>query len=314
MKEENIERSERIKKYILGEMAADESAAFEKELAQDSKLRVEYEMMKDISHSVNKLGHEEKLRAMLAEKEKGYVKTREVSDDELKQVEEELEQNLHTVSVYDPETGKFHIQDEPFDTSPVIPISTAAFAGADTDVPVASLVGIDADDENNKPSYSAKPSSTKWIIPFLAAAAAIALAVILPHNARLAKSGYQESLRILQSDGFISSQSFRGEDEIYSLLEMIAEDVNNGQYADALTRIKITEKEIDETIASLKGDDSAITRMAELEVAKQELLWYKAILLMNNKETGKAKKTLRRLARSDSSHSEEARRILKEIL
>jgi len=303
---ENIERSERIKKYILGEMNADESAAFEKELTQDSRLRMEYEMTKDIAHSVNKLGHAEKIRATLAEEEKGYVKTREVQDIELQLVERELEEmEPQKKNIIDWIKAWF---------SPDKLIVTTHPHHVNIEPAFESIVG----EKENAPEVK---TASSFALPFayrivvsVAVAAAIAIAVIVPHNVRMAKSGYEESLRILQSDGFITPQSFRGEDEISSMLELITEDMKAGQYADASTRIKITEKEIDRTISSLEGDDSAITRMAELEMAKQELLWYKAILLMNKKEVCEAKKILKQLARRDSSHSEEARRILKEIL
>ena len=97
------------------------------------------------------------------------------------------------------------------------------------------------------------------------------------------------------------------------MLNTCYEEIQEEKYQDALNTINNTEVAIEKQISQLSGDDSAVLRLAELERARQDAAWIKAVLLMKEKEVGKAKRLLKTISASESTHSQDAERILKEI-
>ena len=177
------------------------------------------------------------------------------------------------------------------------------------------LVVLDAMEDKQKKSSKVIQMSFTRIAASLAVAASLALAVIIPvnHN-HLKNAGYNESLRILQSEGFMRPmESFRGNDPFTIDLGEVQKVIQEGRHEDALTIIDEELRALNAWMPELEKEGSVYS-VAELEKVRQELEWYKAVLLLNQKETRSAKKLLKAISRSGSVYSEEATRILKDIL
>jgi hypothetical protein len=145
-----------------------------------------------------------------------------------------------------------------------------------------------------------------------AVAAALALGVFLPVNNHLASVGYNEAGRLLES-GSWQFNTYRGDDDIADKIDNCSALIQEGRFEETLQLINDTETAIEEHIFSLSGDDSAILKILELENAKQDLEFSKAVIYMREKKVGKAKHILKQIANSDSIRSEDAKRILKEV-
>ena len=248
--EENIERFERIRSYIKGEMSIEERASFERELLNDKELAKECEEIEGISKATIRIQKEEQLQK------------------DLEMVEREM---------------------------------------AEADALAKSI-------------YTTEPFSQKvkqWFSPVravisLAVAAALALGVFLPVNNHLASAGYNEAGRLLES-GSWQFNTYRGDDDFADKMDNCSALIQEGRFEEALQSINDTETAIEEHIFSLSGDDSAILKILELENAKQDLEFSKAVIYMREKKVGKAKHILKQIANSDSIRSEDAKRILKEV-
>ena len=249
--EENIERFERIRSYIKGEMSIEERVAFERDLLHDKELAKEFEEIEGISKATVKVYEEEQLQKDLEMVEREMAEA------------DQLTKSLHTT--------------EPF--------------------------------------YQ---KVKQWLSPLktvisLAVAASLALGIFLPvNNHHLAVSGYEEANRLLES-GSWQFNTYRSDDVITDKMDNCFAQIHEGKFEEALNSINETEAAIEEQISSLSADDSAFLRISELERAKQELEWHKAVLLMHDKKVGKAKRLLKLIAKSDNVYSGKARIILKEI-
>ncbi len=249
--EENIERFERIRSYIKGEMSIEDRISFERDLLNDNELAKEFQEIEGVSKAT-----------VMAYKEK--------------QLQEDLEMVEREMAGADKLAKSLH-----------------------TSEPIFQRV-----------KQWLTPAKT--VISF-AVAAALALGVFLPiNNHNLAVSGYEEAGKILAS-GSIQMNTLRGDDEISDKLKSSYSMIQDGKCQEALASLKEVEEAIDQQISALSNDDSAIMRISELNKIKQDAEWYRAILLMHEKEVGKAKKHLKQIASSESTHSEEALRILKEV-
>lgn len=249
--EENIERFERIRSYIKGEMSIEERISFERDLLDDKELAKEFEEIEQISKATVKVYEEEQLQKDLEMVE------REMAD------ADKLAKSLHTT--------------EPF---------------------------------FRRVKQWLTPAKT---VISIAVAAALAFGVFLPvNNHNLAVAGYNEADKIL-SNGNIQFNTLRGDDEISDKLESSIALIQDGKYKEALASLTEVEESIDEQMPALSGDDSAIMRISELNKMKQDTEWYRAVILMREKKVGQAKKLIKQIASSESTHSEEALRILKEV-
>ena len=269
-------------------MSVEERAFFERDLLSDKNLSAEYEYLKDVSQAVVKINSEEQLRALLTKAEEEHKANPAIVDDE--KIQKELEQVERDLAFLD-----------------------------NAEVKPSFLNKVKAWFANDSKDGSSAESAPVFRLPYssrlaisLAVAAGLALAVILPYNANLASSGYTEATRLLETGNW-QINSLRGDDEITDIMKDYYEMIQAGKYDDALKSIDTAEAAINEMISSLSGDDSAISRLAELERTKQEIEWNKAILLMQDKKVGKAKRLLKVISQSEGVHSQEAKRILEEV-
>lgn len=269
--EENIERFERIRSYIKGEMSIEERASFERELLNDKELAKECEEIEGISKATIKVQKEEQLQR------------------DLEMVEREMaEADALAKSMRE--------------TTPFLKRIQQWFSPGSFDVSASA----NGETEEVTLSYS-----TRLVLSF-AVAAALALGVFLPVNNHLASVGYNEAGRLLES-GSWQFNTYRGDDDIADKMDNCSALIQEGRFEETLQLINDTETAIEEHIFSLSGDDSAILKILELENAKQDLEFSKAVIYMREKKVGRAKHILKQIANSDSIRSEDAKRILKEV-
>lgn len=286
--EKDILQFERIRSYIQDRMSVEERTSFERDLLSDKNLSAEYEFLKGVSQAVVKINSEEELRALLAKAEEEHKANPAIVDEEKLQRElEKVERDLAMLDKAEEKPSFINRVKAWFIPGPNDGSSTEP-------VPVIRL-----------------PYSSRLAIS-LAVAAGLALAIILPYNANLAKSGYTEATSLLEAGNW-QINSLRGDDEMTDLIKDCYEMIQAGKYDDALKSIDNAEATLEEMISSLSGDDSAISRLAELNRIKQEIEWDKVLLLMKEKKVGKAKKLLKVISSSDGVHSREAQRILSEV-
>lgn len=265
---ENIERFERIRSYIKGEMSIEEAAAFERELLHDKGLASEFERIELISKAVVKVHKAEQVKEDLEMVEREMAEA------------DKLAKSLRTTTPFFKKVQQWFTPDT-VEATPNAQGSTMTFASR--------------------------------MVLTCAVAAALALGVFLPiNNHHMAVSGFAEAGEILKPEN-LQFYTFRGDDEIADKLTAGYEEIKEGRYQEAFNTLTEVEGTIDEQLASLSGDDSAVLRVSELNKMKQEAEWYRAILLMHDKKVGKAKKLLRQISKSGSVYSEEAKEILKSV-
>ena len=266
--EENIERFERIRSYIKGEMSIEERISFERDLLADKELAKEFEEIEQISKATVKVYTEEQLQKDLEMVEREMAEA------------DKLAKSLRTKDQFFQKVKRWFTPDS-YDVAPNADGTTFTF------VPRMAIT--------------------------FAVAAALTLGVFLPVNHHnLAMSGYAEAGEILKPEN-IQFNTLRGDDEISDKLESSIALIQDGNYKEALALLTEVEETIDEQISSLSGDESAILRVGELNKMKQDAEWYQAVILMREKRVGQAKKLIKHIAESDSSYSEEAKRIMKEV-
>ncbi len=260
------EQYERIQEYILGRMPEEERAAFKKEMEADEDLRTRYKELSSLARAVRKANQEADLRMALKEAEKRSARSSE--------------------------SGREW--------------SYAAFAPADIEreleeMGVPPTGPVDAAAKVIQLPYSyAKRAAVAFAV-----AASLSLAIILPHNARMAASGFDYAPSSLEL------QIFRGDTP--DLLEKAASSYNEEDYAAALSYLDEAAADIDENLSQLGDDDSDIIARQSLAEDRSQVEWYRALTLMKEKKVHKAKRALRSIAASDSRYAEEAVRVLKEV-
>lgn len=287
--EESVLQFERIRSYILDKMSVEDRVAFERDLIRDKELYAEYEKLKDISRAAMSVRAKEEIRSILSKVEQEHATNpSHVDEHKLQELEQDLEkldgiEDVKSVSLLTKIKGWFS------------PGSVEASSNSNGDTRGVTL------------SYSSR------LVLSFAVAAALFFAVFLPvNNHHLAVSGYQEADRLLES-GSWQFNTYRSDDVIADKMDNCFAQIHEGKFEEALNSINETEGAIEEKISSLSGDNSALLRISELERAKQELEWQKAVLLMHDKKVVKAKRLLKQIAKSDSIYSGKARKILKEV-
>lgn len=165
---------------------------------------------------------------------------------------------------------------------------------------------LDATEDKQKKSSKVVQMNFTRIAASLAVAASLAFAVIIPVNRyQLRESGYNYAPSVLKG------QLFRGDSD--NLVEEAITSYNKGQYRDAETKLEQAIKELDESISQLGDSDTDIMNKLTLSSEKHEAEWYCALSYMKDRKINKAKRLLKRIAKSGGIHQEEASRILKEV-
>lgn len=259
------EQYERIQEYILGRMPEEERAAFEKEMEADEDLRTRYKELSSLARAVRKANQEADLRIVLKEAEKRSARSSESGWE----------------------------------------WSYAAFSPADIERELEEM-GVHETGQGAAAKVIQLPSDyVKRAAVAFAVAASLSLAIILPHNARMAVSGFDYAPSSLEL------QIFRGDTP--DLLEKAASSYNAEDYASALSYLDEAAAGIDENLSQLGDDDSDIIARQSLAEDRSQVEWYRALTLMKGKKVHKAKRALRSIAASDSRYAGEAARVLKEV-
>ena len=138
-----------------------------------------------------------------------------------------------------------------------------------------------------------------------AVAASLAIAIILPHKASLASSGFTYAPSQL---GF---ETLRGDASV--LFEKSVHSYNAGDYDSALSYLEESKKGIEASLSQLGDIDSDIIVKQNLTKELYQVDWYRTLTLMKVKNVKEAKHALRNIAKSDSPYKEEASKVLRDI-
>lgn len=144
------------------------------------------------------------------------------------------------------------------------------------------------------------------IISFAVACAAAC--IYIPYYGHMANSGYEYSTQ-QEYDIF----RYRGDAPLLDKLNGVITLVNECKPQEALALLDTLEADCDAASAQFGDTDEYIVERAQVASVREEISWYKALSYMQAKKVFKAKSELGKIAKSSSSHAEEASRILKEV-
>lgn len=292
-----IEQYERIQEYLRGRMSDEERAAFEKDLTIDDSLREQYDDLSLLERSINKANQEADLRIALEETEKQLSNSPDANSNEsiinteLLQVEQEL--RAIGVSVEEPQKSGIRLYKEKV---MLLMQSILQWFTPTRDLPTEIVSGTSV-------IYSLSYAS-RMVISF-AVAVCLALAIILPHNASLASSGFNYAPSQLEF------RTYRG--DASDMIEKSVNSYNNGDYDSALSYLEESKKGIEISLSQLGDSDSDIIAKQNLTNELYQVDWYRALTLMKVKRVKDAKNALRSIAESDSPYSDDARAILNDV-
>lgn len=140
------------------------------------------------------------------------------------------------------------------------------------------------------------------------AVACAAACCYIPYYGHMANSGYEYSMQ-QEYDIF----RYRGDAPLLDKLNDVISLVNEHKPQEALALLDALEADCDAASAQFGDTDEYIVERAQVASVREDISWYKAMSYMQEKKVFKAKSELRKIAKSGSSHAEEAERILKEV-
>ena len=220
--EESINISDKIDRYILGQMTEVEKTAFEAELSADSELRYEYELQREIilaTQRVHFKRHLQKVEQQSNLKRKRMIRT----------------------------------------------VSTWSIAAA---IVCVCVVGVDM-------KYSSDLRNTSMLC-------------------------YAET----------GAPLTRSDSEVDELLAQAYELIGENELGAASCKFLAAEKIINEELKQPATTEEEQYRREIMLLQKQDIDWYKALILMKEGEIFKSRKALKKIASSDSRYAEQARNIL----
>ena len=220
--EENINISEKIDRYVLGQMSEEEKAAFEAVLSSDPELKHEYELQREIILATQRLHfkrHLQNIEQQARLKRKRMIRT----------------------------------------------VSTWSIAAA---IVCVCIVGVDM-------KYSSDLRNTSMLC-------------------------YAET----------GAPLTRSDSEVDELLAQVYELIGENELGAASSKILAAEKIINEELKRPATTEEEQYRREIMLLQKQDIDWYKALILMKEGEIFKSRKTLKKIASSDSRYAEQARNIL----
>lgn len=219
---ENINISEKIDRYVLGQMSEEEKTAFEAKLSSDSELKHEYELQREIILATQRLHlkrHLQNIEQQARLKRKRMIRT----------------------------------------------ISTWSIAAA---IVCMCIIGVDM-------KYSSDLRSTSMLC-------------------------YAET----------SAPLTRSDSETDELLSKAYELIGKNELGSASSKILAAEKMINEELKQPVTTEEEQYRKEILILQKQDIDWYKALILMKEGEIFKSRKALKKMASSDSRYAEQAKELL----
>ena len=220
--EENINISEKIDRYVLGQMSEEEKVAFEAVLSSDPELKHEYELQREIILATQRLHfkrHLQNIEQQARLKRKRMIRT----------------------------------------------VSTWSIAAA---IVCVCVVGVDM-------KYSSDLRKTSMLC-------------------------YAET----------GAPLTRSDSEVDELLAQSYELIGKNELGAASSKILVAEKMINEELKQPATTEEEQYRREIMLLQKQDIDWYKALILMKEGEIFKSRKTLKKIASSDSRYAEQARNIL----
>ncbi|MBR5215799.1 MAG: hypothetical protein IKV80_06220 [Bacteroidales bacterium] len=220
--EENINISEKIDRYVLGQMSEEEKTAFEAKLSSDSELKHEYELQREIILATQRLHfkrHLQNIEQQARLKRKRMIRT----------------------------------------------VSTWSIAAA---IVCVCVIGVDM-------KYSSDLRDTSMLC-------------------------YTET----------GAPLTRSDNEIDELLLQAYELIGKDEIGAASSKILAAEKIINEELKQPVTTEEEQYRKEIMLLQKQDIDWYKALILMKEGEIFKSRKALKKIASSDSRYAEQARNIL----
>ena len=160
----------------------------------------------------------------------------------------------------------------------------------------------------NKPSFYGM--FQRFIRPAVVSFAVVCAAACayIPYYGHMARSGYEYSMQ-QEYDIF----RYRGDAPLLDKLNDVISLVNEHKPQEALALLDALEADWEVALAQLGDADEYVIERAQVASVREDISWYRAISYMQAKKVFKAKSELRKIAKSGSSHAEEAERILKEV-
>lgn len=220
--EESINISDKIDRYILGQMTEVEKTAFEAELSADSELKHEYELQREIILATQRVHFKRHLQKI------------------------EQQSNLKMKRI-------------------IKSVSTWSIAAA---IVCVCIVGLDM-------KYSSDLRDTSMLC--------------------YAETGAPQA---------------RSGGEVDELLSLIYELIGKNELESASCKILAAEEIINEEIQQQTTTEEEQYRKEIMLLQKQDIDWYKALILMKEGEIFKSRKVLKKIASSDSRYAEQARNLL----
>ena len=220
--EENINISEKIDRYVLGQMSEEEKAAFEAVLSSDPELKHEYELQREIILATQRLHFKRHLQNIE------------------KQARQKRRKMIRTIS--------------------------------------------------------------SWSI-----AAAIVSVCVVGADMKYSSDIRDASMLCYAETG---APLTRSDSEVDELLAQVYELIGENELGAASSKILAAEKIINEELKRPATTEEEQYRREIMLLQKQDIDWYKALILMKEGEILKSRKALKKIASSDSRYAEQARNIL----
>lgn len=234
--EENINISEKIDRYVLGQMSEEEKSAFETELSSNPELKHEYELQREIILATQRVHFKRHLQ--------------------------NIEQRSWSIAACPDEV--VHIE-KPKQKRMIRTILTWSIAAA---IVCVCVIGIDM-------KYSSDLRNTSMLC-------------------------YAET----------GAPLTRSDSEVDELLAQSYELIGKNELGAASSKILVAEKMINEELKQPATTEEEQYRREIMLLQKQDIDWYKVLILMKEGEIFKSRKVLKKIASSDSRYAEQARNIL----
>lgn len=292
-----IDQYERIQEYLRGNMSKEDRMDFERNLTTDKDLLQQYEDLSILARAIQKANQEVDLRMAFEESEKQFAKSsmaildEAAIDEKLNRVEQELK--IIGGFIEDPKPSLFQVFKD------IVKIFISSIR--QWFLPTTYLSSRSSCENAQTFSLS---YANRLVISFIGIASLL-LAIILPHNANLASSGFNYAPANLEL------QTFRGSSS--DMLENAVNSYNKNDFNLALSYIDKAQNVIEVNMSHLGDTDLDIIIKQSMMNELYQVEWYRALILMKCKKVRKAKRSLRAISESNSPFANEALEILNNV-
>lgn len=287
MENELIE--ERIDRYILGQMSDEEKAIFEKEIEKDEKLKERLHLQQAIPSAIQK-AH---LKHLF-----------EVADEQIESENTELADN-YILGKLDKEQSKDF--EKKLNGDACLKETYERQKDVVSAVQKAHLKNIFKDSEKELKTHKlGKVINLFSTYKYVAMAACIAFMLMI--SPRLF---YSSSMIKCGNNILVEGVYERGAEE--SIINQIADLINSGDYTEAEARLKEIEKEPKPDLSQIESQEEREYQTLLYKEKLDDSKWYKCVIHIKKGHVYRAWFGLKKIAKSDSIHKEEAQKALKEI-